>query len=302
MSEEIATPAERIGFLGLGIMGSRMAANIRKAGYELTVWTHTAGKAERWAAEHGAVAAATPAQVAQRSDVVVSMVVDGAQVSSVLLGEHGVIEAAREGLLCVDMSTIAPEDTRRIGATLAQRGVAMMDAPVTGSSPRAEAATLTIMAGGEQRDFERVQTLLETMGTLVVQVGELGQGEMLKLINNSLGAANAAALAEALLVARATGVDLDALEQVVAAGSGASAQLTLKAGAMRDHDYSPLFKTAHMLKDVRLCLEEAQAAGVPFPAAAHARGLLTAAVGRGHGEQDYAALIEAAEGLAGRRL
>ena len=178
----------------------------------------------------------------------------------------------------------------------------MVDAPVTGSSPRAQAATLTIMAGGEERDFERIKPLLETMGALVVQVGELGQGEMLKLINNSLGAANAAALAEALLVAKATGVDLDALEQVVAAGSGASAQLALKAGPMRAHDYTTLFKTAHMLKDVRLCLEEAQAAGVPFPAAAHARDLLTATVGRGHGEQDYAALIEAAEGLAAQRL
>jgi 3-hydroxyisobutyrate dehydrogenase-like beta-hydroxyacid dehydrogenase len=301
-AERIAPPAERIGFLGLGIMGSRMAANLRKAGYELTVWTHTPGKADKWAAEHEAVAAQTPAEVASQSDVVVSMVVDGAQVSSVLLERDGVIEAARDGLLCVDMSTIAPQDTRRIGATLAERGVAMLDAPVTGSSPRAEAATLTIMAGGEKRDFERAKPLLETMGTLVVQVGELGQGEMLKLINNSLGAANAAALAEALLVAKATGVDLDALEQVTAAGSGASAQLAMKAGPMRAHDYTTLFKTAHMLKDVRLCLEEAQGAGAPFPAAAHARDLLTAAVGRGHGEQDYAALIEAAEGLAGRRL
>jgi 3-hydroxyisobutyrate dehydrogenase-like beta-hydroxyacid dehydrogenase len=125
---------------------------------------------------------------------------------------------------------------------------------------------------------------------------------MLKLINNSLGAANAAALAEALLLAAATGVDLDALEQVTSAGSGASAQLSLKAQPMRRHDYETLFKTEHMLKDVRLCLEEAQDAGVPFPAAAHARDLLTAAMARGFGDQDYAAMIEAAEGLAGRRL
>jgi 3-hydroxyisobutyrate dehydrogenase len=300
-SERIA-PAERIGFLGLGIMGSRMAANILKAGYELTVWTHTPGKAEKWASEHGAAAAGTPAEVARASDLIVSMVVDGAQVSSVLVGKDGVIEAAREKLLCVDMSTIAPKETRQIGATLAARGVAMLDAPVTGSSPRAEAGTLTIMAGGEARDFARAKPVLETMGTLVMHVGELGQGEMLKLINNSLGAANAAALAEALLVASATGVDLDAMEQVVGAGSGASAQLELKAKPMREHDYTTLFKTAHMLKDVRLCLEEAQAAGVPFGAAGHARDLLGASVERGHGEDDYAAMIEAAEDLAGRRL
>jgi 3-hydroxyisobutyrate dehydrogenase-like beta-hydroxyacid dehydrogenase len=125
---------------------------------------------------------------------------------------------------------------------------------------------------------------------------------MLKLINNALGAANAGAVAEALLLARATGIDLEALVRVVSRGSGASAQLELKSAAMREHDYTTLFKTEHMLKDVRLCLEEAQAAGMPFPSAAHARDLLSATMGRGHAEDDYAAMIEAAEGFAGRRL
>jgi len=305
--------AERIGFLGLGIMGSRMAANVAKAGYPLTVWTHTEGKAGRWAAEHGATAVGTPAEVAAASDIVVSMVVDGAQVQSVLLGSGGAVEGAGDGragaaaragesLLCVDMSTIAPTDTRRIGAALAEHGVQMLDAPVTGSSPRAEAGTLTIMAGGDAADFQRAEPLLQSMGELVVHVGELGQGEMLKLINNALGAANAAAVAEALLLAKATGVDLDALVAVTQTGSGASAQMQMKSGPMREHDYTTLFKTEHLLKDVRLCLEEAQAAGIPFPAAAHARDLLAATMGRGHGAEDYASMIEAAEGLAGRRL
>jgi 3-hydroxyisobutyrate dehydrogenase-like beta-hydroxyacid dehydrogenase len=294
--------SERVGFLGLGIMGSRMAARLRGAGFPLTVWTHTPGKAERWAAEHDAVAAESPAEVARASDVVVSMVVDGAQVASVLLGAEGVVDGARPGLLCVDMSTIAPSDTLRIGAALKEREVRLLDAPVTGSSPRAGAGTLTIMAGGDEQDFARAQPLLEAMGKVIVHVGELGQGEMLKLINNALGAANAAALAEALLLARATDVDLDAFARVVASGSGGSAQLELKADAMRAHDYTPLFKAAHMLKDVRLCLAEAQAAGIPFPAAAHAGDLLTAAVEAGHGAEDYAAIIEAAESAAGRRL
>jgi 3-hydroxyisobutyrate dehydrogenase-like beta-hydroxyacid dehydrogenase len=293
---------QRIGFLGLGIMGSRMAANVARAGYALSVWTHTPGKAAAWAQEHGASAMDTPAQVAADSDVVVSMVVDGPQVAAILTGAEGAIEGAHAGLLCVDMSTIGPHDTRRIAATLAERGVAMMDAPVTGSSPRAEDGTLTIMAGGEAGDFARVRALLETMGKLVVHVGELGQGQMLKLINNSLGAANAAALAEALLLARATGVDLDAFVQVTSAGSGASAQLQLKSGPMREHDYTTLFKAAHLLKDVRLCLQEAEDAGVPFPSAAHARDVLAATVARGHGDDDYAAMIEAEEGFAGRRL
>jgi 3-hydroxyisobutyrate dehydrogenase-like beta-hydroxyacid dehydrogenase len=218
-------------------------------------------------------------------------------------GREAVVDGAHDGLLCVDMSTIAPLDTRRIGAGLAERGVRMLDAPVTGSAPRAEAGTLTIMAGGEAEDFARARPLLEAMGEVIVHVGALGQGEMLKLINNSVGAANAAALAEGLLLASACGLDLDAFAQVLSSGSGASAQLDLKAGAMRAHDYTPaLFKTAHMLKDVRLCLEEAQAAGMPFPAAGHARDLLAATVGRGYADEDYAAMIEAAEGLAGRRL
>ncbi|HEY3865300.1 MAG TPA: NAD(P)-dependent oxidoreductase [Solirubrobacteraceae bacterium] len=294
---------ERIGFLGLGIMGSRMAARIARAGFPLTVWTHSPGKAAAWAVEHpSAVAADTPADVARASEIVVSMVVDGAQVASVLLGDGGVIEAAREGLLCVDMSTIAPADSRRIAARLLERGVRMLDAPVTGSSPRAQAGTLAIMAGGAAADFARARPLFETIGEVIVHVGELGQGEMLKLINNSLGAANAAALAEALLLARATGVDLDAFVQVTSAGSGASTQLALKSKPMREHDFTTLFKTEHMLKDVRLCLEEAQAAGIPFPSAGHARDMLAATVGRGHGADDYAAMIEAAEGFAGRRL
>lgn len=293
---------ERIGFLGLGIMGSRMAANIAGAGYELTVWTHTPGKASAWAAERDASAVSTPAEVAAASDIVVSMVVDGDQVQSVLCGAGGVIEAAHPGLLCVDCSTIAPTDTRRIAVRLGESGVCMIDAPVTGSSPRAENGTLTIMAGGAREDFQRAKPLLEAMGELIVHVGELGQGEMLKLINNALGAANAAAVAEALLLASATGVDLDALVAVTQSGSGASAQMELKSAPMRTHDYAPLFKTEHLLKDVRLCLEEAQTAGVPFPAAAHARDLLAATVGRGHGPDDYAAIIESAEGFAARRL
>jgi 3-hydroxyisobutyrate dehydrogenase-like beta-hydroxyacid dehydrogenase len=283
-------------------MGSRMAANLAKAGHSLTVWTRTPGKAERWAAEHGAQAASSPAEVAQASDVVVSMVVDGPQVQAILTGQDGVAQGAREGLLCVDMTTISPAETRRIGACLTERGLAMVDAPVTGSAPRAQAGTLTIMVGGERCEVERAMPLLQAMGETIVHVGELGQGQMLKLINNALGAANAAAVAQALILASATGVGLEELATVTRTGAGGSAQMELKSKAMREHDYTPLFKTEHMLKDVRLCLEEAQAVGVPFPAASQARELLTAAVGRGHGAVDYASIVEAAEGLAGRRI
>jgi 3-hydroxyisobutyrate dehydrogenase-like beta-hydroxyacid dehydrogenase len=200
------------------------------------------------------------------------------------------------------MSTIAPSDTRRIGAALREHGVRFVDAPVTGSSPKAADGTLTIMAGGEAADFDRAKPMFEAMGDLIVHAGPLGHGEMIKLINNSVAAANASTVAQALVVGAATGVDLDALERVMGAGSGGAAMLTLKAGPMREHDYTTLFKLEHMLKDVRLCLEEGQAAGVPFPAAAAAREVLSAGMGRGLGDADFGALVEVLEGLAGRRL
>ena len=300
--ESASSPPGRIGFVGLGIMGSRMAANLARAGYDLTVFNRTRSTAEAWASEHGGTVAAAPAEVGAASDVVISMVVDGEQVRSVLLGEEGVAQGAAAGTLCVDMSTIAPAQTRAIGAELAQRGLRLLDAPVTGSSPKAQDGTLTIMAGGDAEDFARVRALFDVMGELVVHVGPLGHGEMVKLINNAVAAANAATLAEALLVGQATGVDLDALAQVMGNGSGGSTMLDLKAEPMRAHDYAPLFKLEHMLKDVRLCLEEAQAAKVPFGAAARARDVLVAAMGRGHAEDDFAALVDALEAFSGTRL
>jgi 3-hydroxyisobutyrate dehydrogenase-like beta-hydroxyacid dehydrogenase len=293
---------ERVGFIGLGIMGSRMAANLRRAGYELTVHNRTRERAEAFAREHGATVADTPAEVGASSDIVITMVVDGAQVEEVLLGPDGVAQRAAEGTLCVDMSTIAPSDTRRIGAALHQGGIGFADAPVTGSSPKAQDGTLTIMAGGADADFERARPLFEAMGELIVHVGELGQGQTVKLINNAVAASNASTLAQALIVGKATGVDLDALVRIMGAGSGGSAMLALKSGPMREHDYSTLFKLEHMLKDVRLCLEEGQAAGVPFPAAAHTREVLTAGMGRGLGDADFAALVEVLEALANTRL
>jgi 3-hydroxyisobutyrate dehydrogenase-like beta-hydroxyacid dehydrogenase len=295
-------PAQRVGFIGLGIMGSRMAANLVRAGHEVTVWNRTREKAVEWSEVHGGTVADTPAQAASQADMVITMVVDGAQVEAVLLGPDGVVEGAPADLLCVDMSTIAPSDTRRIGAALAERGVALMDAPVTGSAPKAEDGTLTIMAGGDRRDFERALPLFEVMGEVIVHVGELGHGEMIKLISNAVAATNAVTIAQALIVGKQTGVDLDALERVMGAGAAGSTMLALKAGPMRRHDYETLFKLEHMLKDVRLCLEEGQAAGVPFPSAAAAREVLTAGMARDLGDNDFAALIEVLEGLAGARL
>lgn len=293
---------ERIGFIGLGLMGWRMAATLCKAGFELTVWTRTPGKAEDFARQHDARVAGTPAALAAEVDAVVTMVLDGAAVEEVLCGRDGVAEGARHGLLCLDCSTIGPTWSRRIGETLAERGLALVEAPVSGSLPGAQSGTLTMLVGGTSTDVGRAQPLLDAMGKLIVHVGELGQAQLVKIISNSMGAANLVAVGEALLLASHAGVDLDAFEQVVPGTAGASAMLSQKAGPMRRHDYSTMFKLEQMLKDVRLCLEEAERAGVPFTAAAEARQRLAAAAGRGHGADDYAAVIEALEGTAGERL
>jgi 3-hydroxyisobutyrate dehydrogenase-like beta-hydroxyacid dehydrogenase len=289
----------RVAFLGLGIMGSRMAANLVAAGHELSVWTRTDGKAAAWAQEHGAGAHDSPAAAAEGAEVVLSMVIDAPQV--VGLAEQ-LAAVPGDGRLYVDMSTIGPAGAREAAALVRGAGWSFMDAPVTGSSPKAADGTLTIMAGGSAEDYARVKPLFDVMGALVLHVGDTGQGQMVKLVNNAVAAANATALAQALLVGKATGVDLDALVQVMGAGSGGSTMLTLKSGPMREHDYSTLFKLEHMLKDVRLCLEEGARAGVGFPAAADAHEVLNAAMGRGLGDADFAALLEPLEGLAGIRL
>ena len=283
----------KVGFLGLGIMGSRMAANLVRAGHEVTGWTRTEGKARAWATEHGATAADTPADAVAGADVVVSMVVDGAQVRSLL--EQAAPGAGPDALFA-DMSTIAPADARAAAELVGGR---FLDAPVTGSSPRAQDGTLTIMAGGAAEDYERARPLFEVMGSTVLHVGPVGHGQAIKLINNAVAAVNAATLAQALALGEGLGVDADSLVAVMRAGSGASAMLELKSAPMRDRDYTPLFKLEHMLKDLRLCLEEGQAAGVPFPAAGLARELYTAAMGRGLAEQDFAAVMEPIRDLAG---
>jgi 3-hydroxyisobutyrate dehydrogenase-like beta-hydroxyacid dehydrogenase len=292
----------RVAFLGLGIMGSRMAANLAAGGFELTVWNRTRSRAEEFCQRHRAQTADTPAQAAAAAEFVITMVVDAPQVRELLLGDQGVADGAQPGTLCIDCSTIGATPTRELGARLAERDLVLMDAPVTGSSPKAQDGTLTFMAGGRPEDFARARPLFEAMGELIVHAGPLGQGQMVKVINNSVAAANANVLGQALLVGQRAGVDLDALVEVMGSGSGGSTMLELKAGPMRSHDYSTLFKLEHMLKDVRLCLEEGQAVGAPFPAAAAVREVLTAALGQGHGEDDFAALIVALEGLSGTRL
>jgi 3-hydroxyisobutyrate dehydrogenase-like beta-hydroxyacid dehydrogenase len=284
-----ADTAERIAFLGLGIMGSRMARNLRAAGFDVVVWNRTRSRAE----ELGEPIADTPRAAADGAGVVITMVVDAPQVEDVLFGENGAAESLTEGSLVVDMSTIAPRAVKQIAERLREHGAGFVDAPVTGSKPRAEDGTLTIMAGGSPEDFARAKPLFEAMGQLIVHCGPSGHGAMVKLLNNALAAVNAAAIAEAIDVAETYGLDTGRLIEVMSAGSAKSTMLDLKARPMVERNYDPLFKLEHMLKDVRHCLTEAEALGEDFDLAADAERLYAAAADAGLGEQDFAAVFEA---------
>jgi 3-hydroxyisobutyrate dehydrogenase len=287
--------ADRVAFLGLGIMGRPMAANLARSGFDVTVWNRTTERAEEFAREFGSRTAATPREAAAASDVAITMLPDSPEVESVLFGDEGAAGGLGDGKLAIDMSTIAPTASRSIGERLRASGVAFLDAPVTGSRPKAEDGTLTIMVGGEEPDFERARPVLDAMGELVLRVGPQGHGSMVKLINNTVAAVNAATLAEALKLAQAAHLDTGKLREVMAAGSGASAMLDLKAEPMLDHRFEPLFKLAHMLKDVDHCLEEARRLHAPMPLGTTAERLYTDADRSGHGDDDFAAVITALE-------
>ena len=280
---------ERVGFAGLGIMGGPMARNLREAGFDLSVYTRTREKAERFAAEHGATAAASPAEAAAEADAFITMVPDAPEVDEVL---DSALTTLPEAALVVDMSTVAPSASLAIGGRVAPRDY--LEAPVSGSKPKAEDGTLTIFAGGEAAAFERARPLFDAMGELIVHVGPLGHGQMAKLITNAMGAVHAAVLAEAVRTAKAAGLDPDAFLAVAAGSAGASGVLKLKGRQMFEERWEPaLFKLEHMLKDVRHTLAEARSLGIELELPALAEGFYAKAAESGHAEQDFAAVYTA---------
>jgi 3-hydroxyisobutyrate dehydrogenase-like beta-hydroxyacid dehydrogenase len=284
----------RIAFAGLGIMGAPMARNLLGAGLDVSVYTRTTEKAQRFATEHGARAEKTPAEAAEGVDALVTMLPDAPQVEEVLFGPRGAADALSERALVVDMSTTSPTASREIGRRLSERSLAFVEAPVSGSRPKAEDGTLTIMAGGEPESFERALPLFEAMGERIVHVGPLGHGQMAKLVTNTMAAVNAAALAEAVRTAKAAGLDRDAFLEVAAGSAAASAMLNLKGPPMFDESFEPaLFKLEHMLKDVRHTLEEAGSLGFELDLGTLAERLYARAAESGHGEQDFAAVYTA---------
>jgi 3-hydroxyisobutyrate dehydrogenase-like beta-hydroxyacid dehydrogenase len=286
----------RVAFIGLGIMGGPMAANLANAGHELAVYTRTREKADRFAAEHeNATAAATPREAAEGASAVITMVPDAPEVEEALLGEQGAVHGLGEGALAIDMSTIAPTAAKAIGERLDDDGVAFLEAPVSGSRPKAEDGTLTIMVGGEEADFERAKPLFDVMGERIVHVGPRGHAQLAKLLTNTMGAVHAVALAESVLAAEKAGLDPEAFLEVAAGSAGNSTVLGLKGRPMFERDFTPLFKLEHMLKDVRHCLDEARALGVELRLGSLVEPLYARAAADGHGEEDFGAVIRALE-------
>lgn len=286
-----------LGFIGLGIMGQGMARNLLKHGHSVTVWNRTQAKAEALVAE-GAAWADSPAAVAAASDIVFTCVSDTPDVEAVILGPGGVIGGAREGALVVDMSTISPAATRAIAARLAEKGVGMLDAPVSGGSEGAARGTLSIMVGGAAEQVERARPYFEAMGKTITHVGGNGDGQMVKLVNQILVVGNALAMSEALEFARAGGLDLQKTLAAVSGGAAGSWMLSNRGPQILADDWRPGFTIDLQQKDVRLCLREGDNLGVPMLATSLVFNLYRVLQADGLGHEGNHALIKALRKLA----
>lgn len=263
---------EKIGFIGLGIMGAPMAENLLKAGYGLTVHNRTRSKEAPLAAK-GARVAGSPAEVADGSDIVITIVPDTPDVEAVLLGEGGLIDKARPGLLTIDMSTISPQRSREMAELLEEKGADTLDAPVSGGDVGAQKATLTIMVGGKKEAFERAYPVFQAMGKSIHHVGPSGSGQALKLCNQVLCAANMIGLCEALSLASQSGLDLKQFTDVLGSGAGGSWALSNLGPMIVEGKLGPAFMVRLMQKDLLLAQEQARRAGVPMAATALAQQL-----------------------------
>jgi 3-hydroxyisobutyrate dehydrogenase len=290
--------AERVGFIGLGIMGGGMARNLLKNGFALTVWNRSADKMTP-ILEAGASAGASPADVASKSDIVITCVSDTPDVEAVILGENGVIHGLRSGGLVIDMSTISPKATREIAARLNERGIAMLDAPISGGSEGAARGTLSIMVGGDAAQFARALPVFQAMGRTITHVGGHGSGQMVKLVNQILVVVNMLAVSEALLFAQAGGLDLEKTLNAVAGGAAGSWMLSNRGTQAIRRDWRPGFTIDLQQKDLRLALEMAAELGIPLLATSLVSSLYRTLQARGLGSEGNHALVKALEALAG---
>ena len=286
---------KKVGFIGLGLMGAPMAANVARAGYPLTVYNRTRSKAEAHKAL-GAQVVDTPAEVAAQADVVITMLADAAAVQQVLFGQAGLLEGGSPTV--IDMSTIAPDQSQAIAARLAQAGAKMMDAPVTGSTGPAEKGTLGILVGGEQELLAENRDLLETMGT-VHYFGPQGSGTLVKMSFNLMVGAQIVSLAEAMLLSAKGGIDLKHLGDVIADSGIASNLIRRKIPRIVAGEFDPAFPLKHMQKDLGLMVRTSDTLGAPVPATGINHQLYTAARESGLAESEFAAIYQLLAKMAG---
>lgn len=289
---------KKIGFIGLGIMGGRMALNLLRAGYSLTVYNRTLEKTQP-VAKAGASVAGSPAEVAQNSEIVITMVSDSAALQSVVLGPGGVLESLQPDTVLIDMSTVDPKTSRQIAEAVRAKGGHMLDAPVSGSTLLAEQGTLSIMVGGEEGVHERVRDVLLKMGNRTTHVGPNGAAASLKLAVNIIIGVTMQVLAESIVLAERAGVPPEIAVEVLSNSAVASPFLKYKAPQLLQ-PLGPTAFTANMMqKDFTLALQMAREVGVPLPVTATANEVLTMARGLGLGEQDFASVVTVLKQLSG---
>ena len=288
-----------IGFIGLGIMGKPMARNLAKAGYELVVYNRSRDDVDTLLAEGNHFqAAGSPREVAERTNVVITMLPDSPDVRDVVFGENGLLPVMDKGHLLVDMSTIAPATAVEVDAALRERGARALDAPVSGGDKGAIAGTLSIMVGGDAEDFQRAMPLFEAMGKTIVHVGGPGAGQIVKACNQVVVAINYAAVSEALVLGAKAGVDPDKIVQVLSGGLAASRVLELKGPTMVAHQFEPGFRVDLHRKDLGIARSTATENSAPIPVTAVVSQLFEAAAAAGKGDRDHSALVTVYEELA----
>jgi 2-hydroxy-3-oxopropionate reductase len=287
----------KIGFIGLGIMGKPMLRNLRKAGHELLAYDIVPVLLDAVVGD-GVERAASCSDVAKKTDIVITMLPDGPEVEQAVLGSNGVLEGARQGSILVDMSSISPVVSQKIGEACAQKGVEFLDAPVSGGEPKAIDATLAIMVGGDKTTFQKIAPILELLGSSVTLTGGVGAGNVTKLANQIIVACNIAAMSEALVLADRCGVDAEVVFNAIKGGLAGSTVLNAKAPMVIARNFKPGFRIRLHQKDLRNALLTAESKKVALPLTSMVQQMLIALVNQGSGDLDHAAIVTFIEEMA----
>ena len=292
---------KKIGFIGLGIMGRPMSKNLLKAGYELVVLDRKQEVVDELVSL-GAKSAPTPKEVAKQVDVVITMLPNSPHVKEVVLGENGVIDGAKEGLVVIDMSSIAPLVSREIHGELAKKGIRMIDAPVSGGEPKAIDGTISVMVGGEKEVFDACYNVMDAMAGSVVYTGEIGAGNITKLANQTIVALNIAAMSEAYILATKAGVDPELVYQAIRGGLAGSTVLDAKSNMVMDRNFEPGFRIDLHIKDLGNVLDTAHEVGAPLPLTSSVMEMMQALKVDGLGQKDHSSLVKYYEKLANAKV